>query len=276
MRFILLCCAWFFATTGFAFPLSSPSAKSSLAERSENTAVILVHGWGRSPRVPWSTWASIVRPYTDLTNLHKHYHDLGFQNIHEVVYDDLASMDEIVASVASQIQRIVAYSRNPNLTLDIVGHSLGHYVSTHAILDERFADVAGHRLADRVRVFIGLAGIVRGQDELYPCHWFPDQCGGADVLEPYYVGPGQGSPVIDRLFKDNFAALDKLRKCSIYSKADEIVKSPYNSASFVGIGLNPDHITEMEIDFHGVKFHKEVKDSKVIFDQMIEGCYRGL
>ena len=82
--------------------------------------------------------------------------------------------------------------------------------------------------------------------------------------------------MIDRLFRDNFEALDKLRKCSIYSPSDEIVKWPYNSASFLGLGLNPESITDIEIDFQGVKFHKEVKDSKEIFDQMIAGCYKGL
>ncbi len=276
MRFLSLSFARLAVLAGLFLSQVPVTLASTLADHSENTAVILVHGWGHSPRVPRSTWASILVPYTDLTNLHEHYRDLGFQNIYEVVYDDLASIDEMAAAVATQIQKIITDSHNPNLTLDIVAHSLGQYVAAQAILDERYTGVAGRRIADRVRIFIGLAGAVRGQDDIYPCHWFPDQCGGAEVLKPYYVGPGQGSPVIDRLFRDNFEALDKLRKCSIYSPSDEIVKWPYNSASFLGLGLNPESITDIEIDFQGVKFHKEVKDSKEIFDQMIAGCYKGL
>lgn len=248
--------------------------KKHTAKNFENHAVILVHGWGRTPRKPLSVWESQIKPYTDLSVLKKRFQSIGFKQVFTLEYDDLQPVDMMALTVRAQIEKIIAESNNPNLRLDVVGHSMGHFVAAKAILEKKYDRLFGGRLADRVRIFIGLAGIVRGQDQLYPCTIFPGQCGGGGALEPYYRGPTKGSAEVRRVVQENFEALDRLKKCSVYSEADEIVKTPYDSGSFRDLGFNPANRLDVEIKTRREKFHKDVKDSEQIFQKIISNCYQ--
>jgi hypothetical protein len=239
----------------------------------EGHAIVLVHGWGRMPRKPHSIWKNKIQPYTDLSTLKKRYEYLGFKQVFSIEYDDLQSVDQMARSVAEQIHKILDNSAHGDLKLDVVGHSMGQFVAAKAILEERYLKGRKIRLADRVRVFIGLAGIVRGQDELYPCTIFPGQCGGGGDLEPFYTNPGQGSREVQKIFAENYAVIDRLKKCSVYSEADEIVKTPYNAASFRGLGFNPQNLVDVEINSRREKFHNDVKESASIFSKIISNCY---
>jgi len=240
----------------------------------DDHAIILVHGWGRMPRKPYSIWKNKIQPYTDLSTLKKRYEHLGFKQVFLIEYDDLQSVDRMADSVAEQIHRILNNSNHSNLKLDVVGHSMGQFVAAKAILEERDFKGRKIRLADHVRVFIGLAGIVRGQDELYPCTVFPGQCGGGGDLEPFYENPARGSREVRKLFEKNYAVIDRLKKCSVYSEADEIVKTPYNAASFRGLGFNSQNIIDVEINSRREKFHNDVKESASIFSKIVSNCYR--
>lgn len=249
--------------------------KASKAKNADNHAVILVHGWGRSPRKPKALWESKVKPYTDLTMLRQRFIDLGFRAVHLVEYDDLQPVEVMASTVAEQIHAILSRSKRSDMTLDVVGHSMGQFVAAKAIVEERRFNGRIYRLADHVRLFIGLAGIVRGQDELYPCTIFPDQCGGGGALEPYFSGAGgQGSVVIKRLFSENFEIFDRLKKCSVYSEADEIVKTPYHAASFRGLGFDSKNMMDVELNSRRDKFHNDVKESETIFNKIVSNCYR--
>jgi len=240
---------------------------------SANTAVVLVHGWGKTPRRPNFVWRLKIRPYTDLSALLDSFLAAGFSNVNLVDYDDEASLDDMAKSVAEQIQAIVAKANNPNLKLDVIAHSLGQFVSLKAILDYSMRPDSQERISEHVRIFVGLAGAARGQDEIRPCRVFPNQCGGAELLTPFYKGPGQGSPVIDKLFSANSEAINKLKKCSLFARGDEIVDSPYNSGSFSGLQFAPDNMKDVEILYQGSRFHKDVKDSPEIINTMLTSCY---
>ena len=240
----------------------------------DDHAVVLVHGWGHSPRKPERLWRQQIQPYTDLTTLKKRFEGLGFKRVHIVEYDDLESLDSMASAVASQIHKIISDAQNPNLTLDVVGHSMGQFVAAKAILDQNFYGNPAIKLSDRVRIFIGLAGIIRGQDELYPCQVFPNQCGGGSELQPFYVDSTKGAKIIQKLFGQHWDVLNKIKKCSVYSSRDEIVKSPFDAASFRGLGMNENNFIDLEIDYQGSKFHNDVKDSEEIFEKFIERCYR--
>jgi len=237
-------------------------------------AVILVHGWGRMPRKPHAVWKSKIQPYTDLSTLKKRYEQLGFSQVYVVEYDDLQSVDQMASTVAGNIHKILDAAQNPDLKLDVVGHSMGQFVAAKAILEKKYSMGKSYRLAERVRIFIGLAGIVRGQDELYPCTIFPGQCGGGGALEPFYSDATHGSREVRKIFSENHDVLDRLKKCSVYSEADEIVKTPYNAASFRGLGLNPQNMIDVEINSRREKFHNDVKESGPIFEKIIGNCYR--
>ncbi len=271
IRFILTG-ALLWPTSGQANTASSNS--SSVNSRSSH-AVILVHGWGRSPRKPKALWESKIKPYTDLTTLKRRFVDLGYSAVHIVEYDDLQPVAVMAATVAEQIHEILSQSKQPDMTLDVVGHSMGQFVAAKAIVEERQLKGRVYRLADHVRLFIGLAGIVRGQDELYPCTIFPDQCGGGGALEPYYVASsGPGSSEVKRMFSENFEVFNRLKKCSVYSEADEIVKTPYHAASFRGLGFDPKNMMDVEINSRREKFHNDVKESETIFKKIVSNCYR--
>jgi hypothetical protein len=254
---------------------NTSSLKSFSVNPRSNHAVILVHGWGRSPRKPKVLWESKIKPYTDLTTLKRRFADLGFGAVHIVEYDDLQPLDVMASTVAEQIHEILSMSKRSDMTLDVVGHSMGQFVAAKAIVEARRMKGITYRLADHVRLFIGLAGIVRGQDELYPCTIFPDQCGGGGALEPYYVTMGgPGSSEVKRIFSENFEVFNRLKKCSVYSEADEIVKTPYHAASFRGLGFDPKNMMDVEINSRREKFHNDVKESETIFKKIVSHCYR--
>lgn len=256
-----------FADLGLASKRKRPDLRN-------DRAVILVHGWGKMPRKPQAVWKSKIQPYTDLSTLKKRYEGLGFSHVYVVEYDDLQSVDQMARTVAEQIHQILDKVGNPDLMIDVVGHSMGQFVAAKAIIEERQVSGKKVRLADRVRIFIGLAGIVRGQDELYPCTIFPGQCGGGGALEPFYADSSQGSREVKKIFMDNRDVIDRLKKCSVYSEADEIVKTPYNAASFRGLGFNSQNMIDVEINSRREKFHNDVKESAPIFDKIITNCYR--
>jgi hypothetical protein len=266
-------------SVGLLWPISAQARTASPNSSSINSgvghAVILVHGWGRSPRKPKALWESKIKPYTDLTTLKQRFVNLGFGPVHIVEYDDLQPVEVMAATVAEKIHEILSSSKRSDMTLDVVGHSMGQFVAAKAIVEERRLKGRVYRLADHVRLFIGLAGIVRGQDELYPCTIFPDQCGGGGALEPYYVAAsGQGSSEVKRLFSENFEVFNRLKKCSVYSEADEIVKTPYHAASFRGLGFDSKNMMDVEINSRREKFHNDVKESETIFKKIVSNCYR--
>jgi len=271
MRRLFLLTIFFFLAGHADLGGASTGKKSHLRN---DHAIILVHGWGRMPRKPQAVWKSKIQPYTDLSTLKKRYEHLGFSQVYIVEYDDLRPVDQMANTVAEQIHKILDKASNPDLMLDIVGHSMGQFVAAKAILEPRQWRGKKFRLADRVRIFIGLAGIVRGQDELYPCTIFPGQCGGGSALEPFYADAAHGSHEVRKIFSENSVAIDSLKKCSVYSEADEIVKTPYNSASFRGLGLNPQNMIDIEINSRREKFHNDVKESAPIFEKIIFNCYR--
>jgi len=260
---------------GACFILAAESVALGRSIRAlDDHAVVLVHGWGRSPRKPERLWRQQIQPYTDLTILKNRFERLGFKHVHIVEYDDLGSLDSMASAVASQMHKIISDARNPHLTLDVVGHSMGQFVAAKAILDQKFSNSLTAKLSDRVRIFIGLAGIIRGQDELYPCQVFPNQCGGGGDLQPFYVDASKGSKAVRTLFAEHWEVLNKIKKCSVYSSRDEIVNSPFDAASFRGLGMNEKNFIDLEIDYQGSKFHNDVKDSEQIFEKVIEHCYR--
>jgi hypothetical protein len=120
---------------------------------------------------------------------------------------------------------------------------------------------------------VGLAGAARGQDVIRPCRIFPNQCGGAEVLSPYYRATDQGAEDLKQLFAANRDAINRLKKCSLYARADEIVNSPYNAGSFANLGLDEANVRDVEIDYNGSRFHKDVKDSPEIISKMLSSCY---
>ena len=260
---------------GACFILAAESVAQAHSTRAlDEHAVVLVHGWGHSPRKPENLWRKRIQPYTDLTTLKKRFEGLGFKRVHIVEYDDLESLDSMASAVAMQMHKIISEARNPNLTLDVVGHSMGQFVAAKAILDQKFSRNRAIKLSDRVRIFIGLAGIIRGQDELYPCQVFSNQCGGGGDLQPFYVDSTKGAKIIQKLFGEHWDVLNKIKKCSVYSSRDEIVKSPFDASSFRGLGMNENNFIDLEIDYQGSKFHNDVKDSEQIFEKVIERCYR--
>ena len=260
---------------GACFILAAESVAIARSIRAlDDRAVVLVHGWGHSPRKPENLWRKQIQPYTDLTTLKKRFEGLGFKRVHIVEYDDLGSLDSMASSVASQIYKIISDARNPNLTLDVVGHSMGQFVAAKAILDRNFSRNRAVKLSERVRIFIGLAGIIRGQDELYPCQVFPHQCGGGRDLQPFYVDATKGAKIIQKLVEEHWDVLQAIKKCSVYSARDEIVNSPFDASSFRGLGLNENNFIDLEIDYRGSKFHNDIKESEQIFEKVIERCYR--
>ena len=108
--------------------LTSPAhaARVILNVPTDGHAVILVHGWGRSPRKPNSIWKAQIEPYTDLTTLKGRFHGLGFKEVYEAKYDDLQNLDQMASTVATQIRQIIKSSRNPNLRLDVVEIGRAH------------------------------------------------------------------------------------------------------------------------------------------------------
>jgi len=263
-----------FVLSCFVLVSEALASTGKFVQAKSDHGVVLVHGWGRSPRQPKSLWKSQIQPYTDLKTLKSRFEDLGFQNVFVVEYDDLQDLDTMATTVAGQIHKIIASSRNPAFTIDVVGHSMGQFVAAKAILDKKYSRAQPYSLADRVRIFIGLAGIIRGQDELYPCSIFPGQCGGGGALEPYYSDANKGSLEVKRLFSENYQALNRLKKCSVYSSADEIVKTPYDAASFRGLGLEPKNMMDLKINSRREKFHNDVKESEQIFLKIVANCYK--
>jgi pimeloyl-ACP methyl ester carboxylesterase len=247
--------------------------RSFSAPDSTNTAVILIHGWGKTPRRPTFIWRLKIRPYTDLSALRDQLKAAGFTNVNVIDYDDELSLNEMAKTVAEQIQGIIAKANNPNLKLDVIGHSLGQFVALKSILENPIAPGSSEKIADRVRLFVGLAGAVRGQDVIRPCRIFPNQCGGAEVLSPYYSAADQGAEDLRQLFATNYDMINRLKKCSLYARADEIVDSPYNAGSFANLGFDQGNMRDIEIDYNGSKFHKDVKDSPEIIAKMLSGCY---
>lgn len=238
-----------------------------------NTAVVLVHGWGKTPRRPNFIWRLKIRPYTDLSTLQQRLKNSGFANVNTLEYDDELSLSEMSSSVARQIQRIFATANNPNLKLDVFGHSLGQWVALKAVLDHPVTPDSSEKISNRVRLFVGLAGAVRGQDTIRPCKIFPNQCGGAEALSPYYRGPGEGAELLRQMFQTQREAINQLKKCSVYARADEIVDSPYNAGSFTNLGLDENNIRDIEINYDGSRFHREVKENPEIISKMLSGCY---
>jgi pimeloyl-ACP methyl ester carboxylesterase len=247
--------------------------RSFSAPDSTNTAVVLIHGWGKTPRRPTFIWRLKIRPYTDLSALRDQLKAAGFTNVNVIDYDDELSLNEMSKTVAEQIQGIVAKANNPNLKLDVIGHSLGQFVALKSILENPIAPGSSEKIADRVRLFVGLAGAARGQDVIRPCRIFPNQCGGAEVLSPYYRAADQGAQDLRQLFSTNHDIINRLKKCSLYARADEIVDSPYNAGSFANLGFDQGNLRDIEIDYNGSKFHKDVKDSPEIIAKMLSGCY---
>lgn len=269
--------AVFFLMLAFFSLHHAEEGSAALVERGKprsERVVVLVHGWGRMPRKPHSVWKSKIQPYSDLSTLKKRFEDLGFTRVFTLEYDDLKSLDHMASTVAEQMHKIISMTRVQNLTLDVVGHSMGQFVAAKAIWDKKYSVGKNYLLSDRVRIFIGLAGIVRGQDELYPCTIFPGQCGGGGALEPFYANQAQGSLEVKKLFFENFDVISRMKKCSVYSEADEIVKTPYNSASFRGLGLEPRNVVDVEINSRREKFHNDVKESASIFRKIISNCYQ--
>ena len=250
--------------------------RSFSAPDASNTAVVLIHGWGKTPRRPNFIWRLKIRPYTDLSALHDHFKQAGFSNVNIIDYDDELGITEMAKTVAEQIQEIFNKANNPNLKLDVIGHSLGQFVALKTILEHPITPSSREKIADRVRLFVGLAGAVRGQDIIRPCRIFPNQCGGAEVLSPYYLAADHGAEQLKQLFSTNHEAINRLKKCSIYARADEIVDSPYNSGSFANLGFDQANLKDIEINYNGSKFHKDVKDSSEIINKMLSGCYEML
>lgn len=228
------------------------------------------------PRRPNFIWRLKIRPYTDLSALKEHLQSVGFSNVSILEYDDEQSLDEMASSVAKQIQKILLNSNNPNLKLDIIGHSLGQLVSLKAALEYPTHPTSLEKISSKVRLFIGLAGAARGQNIIRPCRIFPNQCGGAESLSPFYRGPHEGAETLKKLFNVHFDAINELKKCSLYSRHDEIVDDPYDAGSFRNLGFDPANIKDMEINYEGSKFHKDVKDSPSIIQAMLSGCYEML
>lgn len=251
----------------------SSAMKAFAASDASNTAVVLVHGWGKTPRRPNFIWRIKIKPYTDLSKLRESFISAGFTNVNTIEYDDEMSVDEMAADVARQLQSVYEKSNNPNLKFDVIAHSLGHFVALKAILEHNVSANSQEKLSDRVRILVGLAGAARGQDEIKPCRIFPNQCGGAEVLTPYYVTPERGAQELIKLFTLNRDAINKLKKCSVFAQGDEIVNSPFNSGSFSGLGLDPNNIKDIEMQYAGSKFHFDVKDSPTIIKDMMDGCY---
>ncbi len=247
--------------------------RSFSAPDSTNTAVVLIHGWGKTPRRPTLIWRLKIRPYTDLSALRDQLKASGFTNVNVIDYDDELSLNEMAKTVTEQIQGIIAKANNPNLKLDVIGHSLGQFVALKSILENPIAPGSPEKIANRVRLFVGLAGAARGQDVIRPCRIFPNQCGGAEVLSPYYRATDQGAEDLKQLFAANRDAINRLKKCSIYARADEIVDSPYNAGSFANLGLDEANVRDVEIDYNGSRFHKDVKDSPEIISKMLSSCY---
>lgn len=243
------------------------------APDASNTAVVLVHGWGKVPRRPNFIWRLKIRPYTDLSALKEQLQSVGFSNVNILEYDDEQSLDEMAGTVAQKIQKIFLNSNNPNLKLDIIGHSLGQIVSLKALLEYPIHPTSSEKISSKVRLFVGLAGAARGQNIIRPCRIFPNQCGGAESLTPFYRGPHEGAETLKKLFTANFDAINKLKKCSLYSRHDEIVDDPYDAGSFRNLGFDSANIKDMEINYEGSKFHKDVKDSPSIIQAMLSGCY---
>lgn len=252
---------------------SASALRSFSAPDASNTAVVLVHGWGKTPRRPNFIWRLKIRPYTDLTALRDQFKQSGFSNVNVIDYDDEVSINDMAKTVAQQIQEIFANANNPNLKLDVIGHSLGQFVALKTILEHPVSAGSSEKIADRVRLFVGLAGAVRGQDVIRPCRIFPNQCGGAEVLSPYYRAPDQGAEDLKKLFASNHDAINRLKKCSLYAQADEIVDSPYNAGSFANLGFDEANVRDVEIDYNGSRFHKDVKDSPEIISKMLFTCY---
>jgi hypothetical protein len=175
--------------------------------------------------------------------------------------------------VAGQIQAIIAKANNPALKIDVIAHSLGQFVSLKAILENPIAPGSSEPISGRVRLFVGLAGAARGQDEIRPCRIFPNQCGGAEILSPFYRASGNGAQEIKKLFTEHFEVIDGLKKCSLFARGDEIVDSPYNSGSFTGLGFKPENIKDIEVPYDGGKFHKDVKDNPSIIGRIFSDCH---
>jgi pimeloyl-ACP methyl ester carboxylesterase len=252
---------------------NASNLRSTEAIDVSNIAIILVHGWGKTPRRPLFIWRLKIKPYTDLTNLRDRFLQHGFSSVSLVEYDDEDNTSNMAKTVADQIQNIFEKANNPDLRFDIVAHSLGQFVSLKAILEHPIALGSSEKIISRVRLFVGLAGAARGQDVIRPCRIFPNQCGGAETLTPYYRKVGEGAIELQQLFETNRDAIDKLKKCSLYARSDEIVDSPYNAGSFNNLGFDPANIKDMEIEYDGAKFHKDVKDHPDIINKMFTGCY---
>ena len=249
------------------------NAASAVDPNKDNIAVLLVHGWGNTPRRPHFIWRLKIKPYTDLTRLRESFKSAGYNNVHSLNYDDETSTKDMSKAVAEQIQAIIAKANNPQLKIDVIAHSLGQFVSLKAILENPVSPGSSEPISSRVRLFVGLAGAVRGQDVIRPCRIFPNQCGGAEMLSPFYRDSDSGAQEIKKLFTQHFEAIDGLKKCSLFARGDEIVDSPYNSGSFTGLGFKPENIKDIEIPYDGDRFHKEVKDNPSIVGRVFSDCH---
>lgn len=138
--------------------------------------------------------------------------------IHVIEYDQDAKPADLQKGAQNSLAKIVA-KFPADTQFDIITHSFGGFVGLYTALP------AG--LAPRIRKYVTLAGVTRGQDSLVGCD--KGLCGQTlPQLIPFM------NPFIQGFMDKYRTELDKLEKCSLYSYEDNIVHAPADSGALPG------------------------------------------
>jgi hypothetical protein len=186
-----------------AFPAtpSPPEAPLALGE----APIVLVPGWGPGWAESFETYASFL--VAD---------GVPRERIHIARYPFIAPVGALSDALDAELRAI--FARYPTGTrFDFITHSLGQFAALHALVTRG--------LEDRVRLFVGLAGIAHG--------WSCDVCAiGVCGAANRELTPFQSA------FVQNFharygARIRGMRTCSLFSPADELVR-PYDAGALAG------------------------------------------
>lgn len=168
--------------------------------------IILVKGYG---------------PNRSMNRMERFLIDDGFspKHIYHVDYDHKADLPDLLKQATANLK--AALSKYPAGTeFDLIGHSMGGFVSLYTAVQSEFAD--------NIRHYVSLAGMTQGQDSL------PGACAVFDcgktipVLVPFL------NPFMKKFLADFKAPIDAADKCALFSPADRMIDDPYDAGALPG------------------------------------------
>jgi triacylglycerol esterase/lipase EstA (alpha/beta hydrolase family) len=174
--------------------------------QSDGVPIILVKGYG-----PKSA---------QLVYYQRFLREDGFdpKHTHVLQYEQTQTPAVLQTGAQASLAKIVA-KYPPETRFDMITHSFGGFVGLYAAMPTE--------LAGRIRKYITLAGVTRGQDWLPFCHrgW----CGGTlSKLIPFE------NPFVTDFMDTYSAQIAALEKCSLYSWDDTIVHEPADAGTLPG------------------------------------------